>query len=100
MQPLSQAQVGSACSEWLQALSTELALLRESVLGACSDAAGLADLEAAVREGLSHWKAESESGATAAPGGIQGSRSRVRADHPSSSTSLMLILPCVWSGPG
>ena len=57
MQPLSQAQVGPACSAWLQALGSQLADLRTRVLGSCTQAAHLAGLEAAVKEGLGAWLA-------------------------------------------
>ena len=68
MQPLTQAQVGSACSAWLESLGTHLAGQRAGALGACRNAAQLADLEAAVREGLSQWKAEASPEPAALPG--------------------------------
>ena len=70
MQPLGQAQVGSACSAWLESLGTHLAGQRAGALGACSTAAQLADLEAAVREGLAQWKAEVSPEPAALPGAL------------------------------
>ena len=68
MQPLGQAQVGSACSAWLESLGTHLARQRAGALGACSTATQLADLEAAVQEGLSQWQAEDSPEPAALPG--------------------------------